>query len=93
MKATASHVAKATISSCFFSLYCCVYRSKTDCLALINSDCPHPLSTLLFSSSDPSLVSRVNNRPTGLSSLVTGPRSEGPEEVKSKGGWGAEAET
>lgn len=64
---------------------CCVYRRKTDCLPLINSNCSLPLSTLLFSSSDPLLVSRVNNRPSGPSSLVTGPRSGGAVEAKGGG--------
>ncbi len=63
---------------------CCVYRSKADRLPLINSHCSVPLFNPAFLQLWPlTRHSRVNNRPLGPSSLVTGPRSEGPAEAKS----------
>ena len=61
-----------------------------DCLPLINSDFSVPLFTRLFTSFEPLLLSQVNKRPPGPSSLVTA-RPKRSERVEGAGG-GAEAE-
>lgn len=54
-----------------------VYTGRLTVWPSLTATLSLPLSTLLFSTSDPFLVSRLNKSPPSPSSLVTGPKSEG----------------